>query len=325
MFPAPSPRLILLAAALAVCAGPPAAAQPVEVLGTRAAGMAGAFVAVADDATAVYWNPAGLGTGDFFSLVAGYARFTGGDEDRARTRDSAADVFVGTLPLGFGYYRLQTAGVARPPGVPEAWAISRLTTHHVAVAVAQSLGEYINVGGAVKVVHGGAGAGIVPDQPPAQALDLAADLPAEGATKLDADLGVMVRAGAVRVGLVARNLGAPSFATGSGTSETLDRQVRVGAAFLPVRGLTISMDADLTRTETADGDWRAIAAGIEQRVAAVVVVRGGVMASTAGDARPAAAAGASIALTSLLHIDVHGTLGGSAAPRGWGVSLRASF
>jgi hypothetical protein len=317
--------LLLRASALVVCAGSPAVAQPVEVLGTRAAGMAGAFVAVADDATAVYWNPAGLGTGDFFGLVAGYARVTGGDEDRARTRDSAADVFVGTPPLGFGYYRLQTAGAARPPGVPEAWALSRLTTHHVAIAVAQSLGEYVNVGGAVRVVHGGAGAGIVPEQPPARALDLAADLPTEGATKVDADLGVMVRGAGVRVGLVARNLAEPSFATASGTPETLDRQVRVGAAFFPARRLTISMDADLTRTETVDGDWRAIAGGIEQRVAAMVVVRGGVMASTAGDARPAVAAGASVALTSLLHVDVHGTRGGSAAPRGWGVSLRASF
>ena len=38
--------------------------------GSRAAGMGGAFVAVADDASAVYWNPAGFAAGSFFSLVA---------------------------------------------------------------------------------------------------------------------------------------------------------------------------------------------------------------------------------------------------------------
>ena len=32
-------------------------------------GMAGAFVAVADDATAVYWIPAGVGTGSIVSVV----------------------------------------------------------------------------------------------------------------------------------------------------------------------------------------------------------------------------------------------------------------
>src|SRR5262245_58643390 len=44
--------LILLPAA-------PSWGQPVEVLGTRALGMAGAFVAVADDPSGVYWNPSG--------------------------------------------------------------------------------------------------------------------------------------------------------------------------------------------------------------------------------------------------------------------------
>ena len=62
------------AVALLVLGATPAAGQGrpeagIEVLGVRAQGMAGAFVAVADDATAVYWNPAGLGTGDFVSLV----------------------------------------------------------------------------------------------------------------------------------------------------------------------------------------------------------------------------------------------------------------
>ena len=31
-------------------------------------GMGGAFVAVADDGSAIYWNPAGLATGPYFEL-----------------------------------------------------------------------------------------------------------------------------------------------------------------------------------------------------------------------------------------------------------------
>jgi len=38
----------------------PARAQGDPPVGVRAAGMAGAFTAVADDATAAVWNPAGL-------------------------------------------------------------------------------------------------------------------------------------------------------------------------------------------------------------------------------------------------------------------------
>ena len=52
----------------------PARAQDFEAVGTRALGMAGAFVAVADDATAAYWNPAGLAKGAVVSLVLDYQR-----------------------------------------------------------------------------------------------------------------------------------------------------------------------------------------------------------------------------------------------------------
>jgi len=38
-------------------------AQTFGGVGTRADGMGGAFVAVADDASAGYWNPAGIATG----------------------------------------------------------------------------------------------------------------------------------------------------------------------------------------------------------------------------------------------------------------------
>ena len=41
-----------------------------ECIGTRAQGMGGAFVGVADDASAVYWNPAGLAGGAYFSLAS---------------------------------------------------------------------------------------------------------------------------------------------------------------------------------------------------------------------------------------------------------------
>ena len=54
---------------LATATARPAVAQTFEVVGTRAAGMGGAFVAVADDASATYWNPAGLALGRVFSAV----------------------------------------------------------------------------------------------------------------------------------------------------------------------------------------------------------------------------------------------------------------
>ena len=70
----------------------PASAQTFETFGTRAAGMGGAFVAVADDASAVYWNPAGLALGgSYFSLVLDYNQGKAEPEDigQAGSRSSS--------------------------------------------------------------------------------------------------------------------------------------------------------------------------------------------------------------------------------------------
>src|SRR5262249_55908215 len=57
-----------------------ALSQVYESVGIRAQGMAGAFVAVADDASATWWNPAGLATGAYVSSIFEYE--TGQDPRR---------------------------------------------------------------------------------------------------------------------------------------------------------------------------------------------------------------------------------------------------
>src|SRR5690242_5273284 len=51
-----------------------AGAQTIETVGERAMGMGGAFVAVADDSTATWWNPAALAAGPFLDAAAGWSR-----------------------------------------------------------------------------------------------------------------------------------------------------------------------------------------------------------------------------------------------------------
>src|SRR3954452_11536526 len=104
-----SPRVFLLAAALLVISDP-VVAQTFEIVGTRAAGMGGAFVAVADDASATYWNPAGLALGHMFTAV--FDRKV--TDQKQESLDGSTGHQTGSLitlampALGFAHYQLRT-------------------------------------------------------------------------------------------------------------------------------------------------------------------------------------------------------------------------
>src|SRR5213593_358339 len=78
----------------------PAEAKSAEAVGVRAQGMAGAFTAVADDATAAWWNAAGLAGGSYFSAVLEYGRLTEASDT------SVKGVSIAFPALGLSYYRL---------------------------------------------------------------------------------------------------------------------------------------------------------------------------------------------------------------------------
>src|SRR5512138_2971525 len=96
-----------------VAAATPAAAQQFEIVGTRAAGMGGAFVAVADDSSATYWNPAGLALGHMFSLVVDrkVTDVEAASLDDPSRHDRASLVTLGMPALGLTHYQLRTTSV----------------------------------------------------------------------------------------------------------------------------------------------------------------------------------------------------------------------
>src|SRR3954471_6692489 len=101
----------LLAIFLSLATAEVALAQQAQV-GTRAAGMAGAFVAVADDATAVYWNPAGIASGSIVSAVIDYGRSEPPRPFQAVATQHDTTTFVGVsaTAIALAYYRLPTYG-----------------------------------------------------------------------------------------------------------------------------------------------------------------------------------------------------------------------
>jgi len=93
-------------------------------LGARAMGMGGAFLGVADDFSALYWNPAGLAQIRKFELYGGLSHLQGDMEtqftgerpteaDESKTRPNSIGLVYplyatkGGVALGLGYNRLQ--------------------------------------------------------------------------------------------------------------------------------------------------------------------------------------------------------------------------
>ena len=304
----------LIAVVLALLAMARVAAAQGDV-GTRAAGMAGAFVAVADDATAVYWNPAGVGTGSIVSVVLDAGRFRLGSvplQNIQDEEDTGAIVALAATAIGAAYYRLGTYGTStvEPAGMsPKSReevlrSVHALTTSTVGVSFVQSLGEHVVVGATPKLVH------------------------ADGALTGDVDAGLMASANRFRFGLVARNLTTPEFGDGGNAIE-LDREVRIGGAWgsgwTGISRVVVSVDGDLMSRATPAGDRRDVAAGLEtwwmsQRIG----LRGGVRRSTIGEARAAVAAGVSAGLKPGMFIEAH-IMRGRDDEGSWSVGARMTF
>jgi hypothetical protein len=233
---------IIVFAAISIFMPLSASAQGLELLGNRAAGV-GAFVAVADDASAVAWNPAGLVFGPIFNVSLDLGRSTRaeGDGPGAGTRAGRVNgtlVAFGVPPLGVSYYRLESVGLdasgAEGPSSPgrqhEQVPFRKLTTHHLGVTVLQSLGDYVTVGATAKVVRGAFEAGRLAVPTWDEGFEQAEASGGRGSTAGDVDLGAMVARGPVRAGVVVRNLTTPRFEFGGASSE-LPRHVRIGVAW----------------------------------------------------------------------------------------------
>lgn len=318
-----------------LAAAPPASAQIVESVGVRALGMGGAFVAVADDSTATWWNPAALAAGPFVDLSLGWQGTETGGEG-VRWRERGWWVSFATPPLGLSYYRLKTTdiGLIHPiaqdgggredrRAVVPAWSLS---ASQVGATLVHSVASGIHVGTTLKFVRvNGLGAELTETEPVGIAQvsgDLDRLIP-DRRSNFDLDIGLLAVLGAVRVGGVMRNVRETDL-----PSVSLPRQARLGVAV--TRGerhpVTLSLDADARSYPTALGDRRVVAVGGEswtwdRRLG----VRAGARVNTVGSEERAVTAGASFAVRTGVYVEAFVVRGGTDDERGWGVAARASF
>lgn len=307
--------VLCTAGALSLCAPAAARAQSYESIGIRAQGVAGAFVAVADDATATWWNPAGL---------AGSQSFIDGIVEVGRGGQWGAA--VGFPALGLSYYHLNISQI-QPSGSTAAngtgrqdlgaagtgLAVSSGGFNQFGATVGQSIGDHLVVGTTVKVMN------------------------TRSDTRGDFDLGVKGTFGRFRAGLNVRNLVSGTYGTGSDAVE-LTRQARAGIAVVtaPAGGrldsLTVSADVDLTTAPAVIGnvghEERHIAGGAEAWLPGRrVALRGGVWANVVTDGGSGAYGSFGVTVSPFRKCFVDGAaMWGPTADRDrWGIDLRVTF
>jgi len=316
-----------------------ATAQPFEALGERALGMGGAFVAVANDSTATWWNPAGLASGPLLDLTFGRASASA-DRNYPASRRAAWWFSFGTPPLGLSYYRLKITDKRVIPPTETATAgredraagegIRSLSISQFGASVLHTITTGVTAGATVKYVRGTVrargfdpadGAIAIPDL-----LDAGNGLDGgESRGTVDLDVGILATRGVMRIGLTGRNLREPRFG-----DRELSRQVRAGAAFDGMAEgslrLIVSVDADLQRYDAGASDRRVVAFGGEYWLRPrQLAIRGGAIVNTVGVQDRTITAGATVALRAGLFIDGHAAVGGDTSERGWGIAARASF
>ena len=318
-------------------AAPSAQAQILESVGSRALGMGGAFVAVASDSTASWWNPAALAAGPFVDVAIARA-VTEARGQLPAMRDRTTWLTLGTPPFGFSYYRFQVTNIGdSSPTVPGGQdrqgiragvPLQSLSVNQFGVTLDQSIAGGVHVGTTLKYLRGNlrAGSGDALTTPGAL-LDEAEGFgggTAQG--RFDLDVGAIAVAGPIRVGAVGRNLTEPEF----GSVMRLPRQYRVGAAYdaepafsVP---LMVALDADVRPYPTGTGDRRVVALGAEEWfLGQRLGVRAGGRFNTVGAKERAATAGVSYAVRAGLFVEGHIVRAGAADERGWGVAARVSF
>jgi len=335
-------RPFLCAALLIIITATDTSAQIVESVGNRALGMGGAFVAVAADSTATWWNPAGLATGPYSDISLGRTIVDLEKTETSSARRDRLSWFAATLPVvGVSYYRLRITDIQGfgPTGQPSVnrqdtrtgVSMRSLAASQFGLTVVQSLLPGVHAGATLKYVRGTVR--VATDdgsRSDSDLLDAGEDLEGGDANnEFDLDAGVMVVAGPVRLGAVMRNIRQPDFGTDAAPF-VLPRQTRIGAAIDAEQAggppFIFAIDADVRRYTTGAGDRRVVALGAERWLwTKRIAVRGGARFNTVGAEERAATAGASVAVRNGLYLEGFIVHGGAEAERGWGLGTRVSF
>ena len=237
--------------------------------GARPLGMGSAFVAISDDATAVYWNPAGLARLPRRETQVQHAEQFGGTVNH--------DVFTLAAPasiggLGIGLLRLGVDGIlltaledpSRPLGPDNRPVVSRVvgtSDYSLYLSYGRLIRPDLSIGASLKLIW--------------------RNLSAGNGSGYGIDLGLHYTPGAgFSCGLAVRNLTRTRIAFDSGAADRIPPSLLLGVAYtrsLPAidSRLTWSVSTHIGEEKSGLEDVEGIQAGVEYRFKDLLAFRTG--------------------------------------------------
>jgi tetratricopeptide (TPR) repeat protein len=236
---------VFVAAALCL---PPAARAAYDDLGVspRVVGLSNAFTAVADDAYAVYYNPAGLATLERPEMAASYARLLNGLSDGSNIQNS---FLTYALPIDGG--RQGTAGMAvNYFSLQGLYQETSLFGSYGRRLFEESLPDQLYGGLSLKFLDRSVTPGAAASQPLTDQGYVATGvtdpaLQRTSKSNLDVDAGMLYRPQPRwSLGLMIQHMFEPNIAFSPSDTDRLGRNVKFGAAYHTPFSL-VSLDLDL--------------------------------------------------------------------------------